>query len=130
MANNQYHIDYFYKHSSRDGRRYEGALMMAMDKGGIEQWEQLKPEGQATLTETVRTAFAAPYHSKTTETPGGSSNVKNVYEVSQFYPEGHLTVGMWWDRHMGAEEYYRKIGYTIESAGIGEGVRGSKEVRR
>lgn len=120
----------FYRQQHRGGGRYEGTLMRAMDKDGSTHWGNLTPDAQTALTETARGVFAAPYHSRTTETPGGSSNVKNVYEVSSFYPEGHLNVGMWWDRHMDPETYYKKIGYYIEIAGIGEDGRNQVERRR
>lgn len=129
MTINQYNIHFFYKQLSRGGGRYEGQFMRAMDEGGKEKWQELKIEERAQLIEVAQTKFAMPFHSGTRETPGGTSNVKDVYAVSEFYPEGHLDVGMWWDNHGEPEGYYKKKKWGIEVASLGEGVPNLKEVR-
>ena len=125
----RYQIDFFYKQLDRGRGKYEGQFMRAMDEGGRTKWKELRAEEKAEFMSVAQTAFAEPYHSGTRETPGGTSNVKNVYEISDYRPEGHLSVGMWWDSHKQPEEYYKRMGWSIEIAGRGEGVPNSKEKR-
>jgi len=103
--------------------------MRAMDDGGSEYWSELSEEERSILESRAQTTFESPYRKGTTETPGGSSNVKNVFEVNQHYPEGHLTVGRWWDTHSNPEDYYKKRGFGIEDADVGGGGPKSKEIR-